>query len=242
MKSRVIRISILAILLICTYQLQALSLVEENPWSVGINFSSNYSYRTLSINSKDPLMEAWINSINNYEVASVGFNTGLHVRYKLRNSFSTESGISYANYSYQTRQELILLKYNPYGSDARVRYLYHFTYLEVPLRIVFTGSAPKNSFTFSCGIINQFGIEQYFYERVENDDKILDNQKFDLNKTNSYNISATLSAGYLFRKSKKLSYHIEPTYRHQLLNYNEGSDLKKYLFNYGLQIGAFYRL
>lgn len=242
LKSRVLRISILAVLLFFTSQLQALILTGENPWSVGINFSPNFCYRTIRSNSKDPFMESWINSLNNYEVNGSGFNTGIQVSYKIRNAIAVESGLSYANYSYQNRPFPVATVNYPDFRSTTARYFYHFTYFEIPLRIVYIGNAPKNSFTFSAGIINQFGLDQYTFERIESGNKIVEDNKFYGDKINSYNIASTISFGYLFRKSKKVSYHIEPTFRHQLLNYNEGSDLKKYLISLGFQFGVYYRL
>lgn len=242
LKSRVLRISIFAILLFCTTQLQAFSLAEENPWSVGINFSPNFCYRTIHSNSKDPFMESWINSLNDYEVNGSGFNTGIQISYKIRNAIAVESGLSYAHYSYQNRPfPVATMKYPDFRSTT-AQYFYHFTYFEIPLRIEYTGKAPKNSFTFSAGIINQFGLDQYTFERIESHNKLVEDNKFYGNKINSYNVATTISFGYLFRKSKKISYHIEPTFRHQLLNYNEGSDLKKHLISLGIQIGAYYKL
>lgn len=236
--------AIICCLILCSTEVQALS-KQENPWSVGIHFSPNYCYRKIHSTRTNADMRQLIYHYNSTEIASAGYNTGINLRYKFHNSFYYESGLTYSHYSFQTKPYPITSYSNPDGDNTKIRFIYHFKYLEIPLRVIYIGSSAKNNFSFSCGIINQFGIEQYNIERIEKDNKVLESNRskngYDFNP-NLYNISAMISAGYIFRKSKKISIHIEPSYRHQLLTYNKGSILKENLFNLGVQIGVYYRM
>ena len=65
-----------------------------------------------------------------------------------------------------------------------------------------------------------------------------------LNTTKVYtpiNLSPMVSVGVNYQLTPKINIMAEPTFRHQILKNNEYR-LTEYLFNYGLNVSAFYKL
>lgn len=232
---------ILAFLIVTNIQAHALTKQEENPWSVGLNFSPNYTYRTLADNENRYYSFTVVTRYS--EVASYGFNTGLTLRYKLPNSFSLESGLSYAYHSYRTIPYPYIYDNNPDNYKKQIRFIYNNNFIELPIRIIYTGKSSKNNLTFSAGFINQISFKNSTFLKSEEEntkiESFLNRSSYDIG---SGNISATMSVGYLFRKSKIISFHIEPSFRHQLFNNSQSYTDKRYLWSTGLQIGMYYKL
>lgn len=208
-------------------------------WSVGVNFSLDYSYRALHKNDSR-ISDSYIDFINEYEHPKIAYTTGINIQYHFNNKFSLASGVHYSQKNYGT-QDYTYSVYDTLGNLTKypASQTYRFKYLDIPLE--FRHFIGNNRFKFFYGVganLNillesgyEFRFDYFGYYRNVNTTK-------DLRRIN---FSPTLAIGVKYDSHSNLSVLLEPIVRYQLLT-NSTQAITERLYNVGLNLSLFYRL
>ncbi len=220
----------------------------------GVNISSDCCYRTLSQNDGSDVVLFITNSRNKREAAKMGYTAGFNICYNISGNFGIESGVQYTNKGYSSKTfdltfgDLIGPRYgfvyptNSSNLPAKVKFIYNYIYLDVPVRAVFNFWKGKLRYIASIGVAANILLKatQTTCFEFENGDQKhqTKDQPYDFK---TLNISPSISAGIEYSFSKKISLRVEPTFRYGLLQIIDAT-ITEYLWNTGLNITGYYVL
>lgn len=200
---------------------------DFHKWQFGVTFSPDYAYRTL-VNAKN---------ITSFDIGKLGYTTGINVNYNFSEMLGIEIGVQFSEKGYQTEEipkDLLII--NGLFSD-RIKYIYQYKYIDIPLKANFTFGENKLSYIAVAGIIPNFLIDAkaIYSERYGNGPlkKIRDTETPDFNK---FNVSTVIGAGIEYKISNEISLRAIPQFRFGLIKPHN----ILYLWNLGLEFGIFY--
>lgn len=246
-----------AALLIC---FATISLSAQEPSSaglrklqIGVNFSTDYCYRTVVNNYDNPDMDWNIKSRNDRETPKFGYTTGVNLTYNLNKTIGFEIGLQFSNKGYQT--ETFNLTFgdqidSPGGltniEDSELptlaKIIYSYQYLDVPLKANFSFGKRKLRFTTSAGIVTNFFINEITTGVFEyGDGSKKRNSTYGVMHFNTTNLSPMISVGIDYKISPKLNLKAEPTFRYGVLKISD-TPITEYLWNCGVNVGCYYSL
>jgi opacity protein-like surface antigen len=184
---------------------------QENDFhriQIGVNFSPDYCYRTLSGNNNGMRDEI--------EEARFGYTGGLVINFNLNKVFGIESGIQYSDKGFRTKKRDLHIDLIDGSYEWWQRDVYHFYYIEVPLKARFVIGEQKVRFLLVAGLSPGFLVRattttQYSYGRT----RTLPN---DAENYNRLNLFSTVGIGIDYKITPKSNIRIAPTYRYGLLN------------------------
>jgi len=208
---------------------------KENRISIGVNFSPNYSFRTLKYSDE---LNFSFESRDDFEEASFGFNTGVQIMYKLKSKLELESGAQFSRQTHKFVNVPIIggENHSEYMGTADSQNQYH--YLEIPLKMnyrfidrkffvhatlgmsvnIFIDSRTKNWFEYNDG-----SSEVVFGEpAIFNENKII------------FATMGGIMAGY--NLNEKWSLRIEPLFRYSLTPI-ANAPIEQFNYSIGGQIG-----
>jgi len=214
---------------------------QENAemFRIGLRFSPDLCYRTLSNNTSKDSVNAVINNRNEQEVLLLGFTTGLGFDFRFSKQFGIEAGIQYSDKGYRLKfEEHKALQPNDPFIPEKALYEYHFKYLEFPLGINYTRDGERLHFYASGGLISHFLLQA--------DEEV--NLIFPGGKTekrnqpspytfNRFMLSAQVSAGIALDIGKRIELRIDPVFRYGLLKIND-TLVTANLWSAGLQLAC----
>ena len=143
---------IISVLLRANDTLNIIPKSEFNRWSIGVNISPEYCFRTLINNSGSPIADIVIDSRNGYEQYKIGFSAGVVANYSISKKTSVEIGMSYSDKGYSTKKTELTFgdaidprfgftyPTSPVGNSTgtlAIKIFYNHIYLDVPLRALF---------------------------------------------------------------------------------------------------------
>lgn len=214
---------------------------QENAvrFRIGLRFSPDLCYRTLSNNTSKDSVNAVINSRNEQEALLLGFTTGFGFDYRFSEQFGFEAGIQYSDKGYRRKIESNnpLQPNDPFIPEKAV-YEYHFKYLEIPLGINYTGDGERVHFYASGGLISHFLLQA-----DEEVNLIFPGGKAEKRKQpspytfNRFMLSAQVSAGIALDIGKRIELRIDPVFRYGLLKIND-TLVTANLWSAGLQLAC----
>lgn len=202
--------------------------IKERKFFIGVNFSPDYCYRTITQNDNSISSEEWT-YIKNFEDSvykpTFGYTTGFNFYYQLKKRFSIETGIQYSRKGYQTIPFPTIYDIN-YDPARATNYVY-FSYLDVPLRANFTFLKSKIQIIASAGVVFNFLLQAHGKIVPETPTTMFQTQTHTSNYAyNKLNLSPAVSLGVKYDINNRLNVRAEPTFRYGLLN----TDSKSYAF------------
>jgi hypothetical protein len=215
---------------------------KPNRISIGLNFSPDYSYRTLKNVAGRPDGDLVIKVRNGDEAGKFGYTTGLNVCINLTKRTGFETGIQYSNKGYQTKTHDLVYPQPDPTLPAKAKYIYNYSYIDIPLKIKFVLGKNKIRFTTGAGLTVNFLVKEFqknIYE-YSNGTTVKKTQPstFDFNKIN---LSPTISAGLECKINDKMYLKAEPTLRYAVFK-NIDQPVTECLWSAGLNIGFYYSL
>lgn len=224
------------------------TLGQDSTWNrsgrffVGLNFSPDYNYRTLSKNSDDITEDQWNNAKHLEDsifVPKVAYTTGISFGYQINRRISVESGVRFANKGYKTIPILTVYDWN--SSPERATTIINFYYLDVPLRMNVTFFNRRIQAIASVGTDLNFLYKTTYVTIPETPTPSFPEQTHTSTyEYNRFNLSPTISIGVLYNVSNRFSVRLDPTFRYGLLNLDEASYKRTHLWNSGLNITFHY--
>ncbi len=213
----------------------------QSPWSFGVGFSPDFCFRTLSADGNSA---RWKSFRDDNEIIKLGYTAGFYVKKQLDLSFSLETGLAYSNKGYMRQMDLI------FGSDidpsginptvpSRFTGLYHFKYLDVPLKLNFLLSEWRRTrLHLSSGFVLNVFLEQknvteyteagQHHREVSYGEGLLAN--------GPVNISPFLGLGFDIKLSEMTRIQIEPMFRHAILPAHLDDGVETRLWTSGLNV------
>jgi hypothetical protein len=205
------------------------SISEDSNFSIGLNFSSNYSYRTL--NYQDNLQNL-VKSREELEHPSFGFNTGVSVQYLLLKKIEIELGIQFSRQTHMFKEVPIIDEMG--FADNQLRY----HYIEIPLRVNYRIVNKKFFYYISAGVsINKFlNDKSKIWLTYSNGDTEVLNSESGFLGFNKTVIGLVGSVGLGYHISEKLNLRLEPLFRYSLTPLTD-APIDQYNYSIGCQIG-----
>jgi hypothetical protein len=244
------KLSVIPLIFFVFLSFSAKSQTEEpksKKFSFGVNFSPDYSYR--SLHSNNPDYDFAMNQLNDWEVPAFGFTTGLSVRYLANEKFEFETGIQFSDktYNFDVNKEDYVTPNNglnqtddPAIPDRSVT-KNHFYYLGVPIKLNYYFLQKRIRMYVSAGVSTDFLLDDKsmsfmkfsdgteLYKNFEND--------YDYNKIS---LSGLAGFGAETKLSQRFGIRVEPVFRYSFTPLLD-EFLKVKLYSAGLNLELFYR-
>ncbi|NEN25549.1 PorT family protein [Cryomorpha ignava] len=212
------------------------SINEQSRFSVGVNFSPNFSYRTLSYPERlEPLVEAR----EKYEHPSLGFNTGIAARYLIIPNLEVELGLQFSSQTNMFKNDP-LSDPTGEGSPGVANYQLRFHYLEIPLRLNYRVIDKKFFGYITAGAT----LNQFLYDKsitritYSNGDKVaIASGITDFNKKT---IGLIGGVGVGYHINPRFNIRVEPLFRYSLTALAE-TPIDQNIYSIGCQMGLIMR-
>ncbi len=209
---------------------------------LGINYSPDYNYRTLTINNKTQGATQVKDIRNKTESPKFGYTTGLQITYILQPKWSLTTGLLYSNKGYI----LIEKPFGVFESDLlndkhnfATHFKHTFHYIDLPICISFRIGNNRMQLVASTGVINNIYIKEYVSITQINESSPDFRIHPLLSNHNKFNLSANISCGINYHLHSKIDVRLEPSFRYQLLKVIN-SDLSAHLWNFGMNTAILY--
>lgn len=220
----------------------------------GVNVSPDYCYRTLKNNDGSSTSSMIIDLLNKNEEPKIGYTAGLNICYNISKHLGFEVGAQYSNKGYAFKKSDLTFGdvidprygfvYNSNGSagPTKVKFLYNYIYLDVPVRAIFSFGEKRIHFVTSIGIttnilLNATQTSVLEYENGDTKHETNDQQY----NFKTLDISPTVSVGVDYKISNKINLRVEPTFRYGLLKIID-TPITAYLWSGGLNITCYYAI
>lgn len=219
--------------------------------SIGLNFSPDYSFRTLKLKNTD-IYEyyRYFESRNRSEKPKLGYTTGLNINFHLSKRFSVGTGLFFSDKGERIEAENILISSSstPDPTLANLNVNRHYYYLEVPVKLDFYLLTGKTKLYISGGLAGNFFLVQRSVAKID----YLDgrSEKHSGSQREGFatiNPSFIGGMGVSYDINQKLILRMEPTYRRSIKSIiSENNRYNRYisthLYSAGLNIGLNYKL
>ena len=197
---------------------------KSSKFSLGICQSFDLAYRFSFSDDKS----IWIKEISDTIESSILTNSSaIKFQYDLNKKITLRTGIVYAQKGYQYKSGSLV------GFDL---YKEHFSFIEVPVKVLYKFGQKKNIPYISIGTSAGYLIKSQAIYSLENSDKEV---RMDLTSVLSkFQINGILGLGMSFSLDQKWNLVSELNYSQALYSISTGP-LKKQLFTAGINIGLF---
>ena len=219
---------------------------KPKKFSFGVNFSPDYSYR--SLHSNNPDHDFAINQLNDWEVPAFGFTTGLSVRYLANEKFEFESGIQFSDKTYNfdvnkddyvSPNDGLNQPDDPAIPDRSVT-RNHFYYLGVPIKLNYYFIQKRIRMYLSAGVSTDFFLDDKSKSFMKFSDGTEIRETFE-NDYDYNKISLTGLAGFgaETKFSQRFGIRVEPVFRYSFTPL-VAAPMKGYLYSAGLNFVLYY--
>jgi hypothetical protein len=207
---------------------------------IGLNTSVNMMYRSLKNNNGSSLSNQLIHTRDENEIPKVGYTVGINVLFNLKSNMSVESGIQYANKGYQTKMlETVSFQPNDPLAPEKAKFIYHFHYLDIPLKFNYVFGNRKIRYISSIGVTGNIFLKETqtsIRDYADRTEKTPTSSGFEYERLN---ISPTISIGIDYKINNKMNFRIEPTFRYGVMKIID-APITAYLFSGGVNFGFYY--
>lgn len=224
---------------------QSTDTLRTRKFSIGINFSPDYSYRRLYLEDDE---FGFVEHRNETESPRFGFTTGLTASYHLNSRFALESGLQFSDKGdkYEASKEDFYYGDGFYIEDDPAipdnwKTISHYYYLGIPLKLNYYVLQKGVKLFFSAGfstdfyVGNQLKTTWEFSDRTERDTNKMETEDF-----NKVNITGLAGFGIEADISKRVRFRFEPIFRYSFTPIIDAT-MKGYLYSIGANVALFYR-
>lgn len=209
---------------------------------IGINYSPDYNYRTLTINHKTQGATQVKDIRNKTESPKFGYTAGLQIALTFHPKIALNIGLQYSNKGYKLKEKPHAISESDLLNEQHyiaTRFKYTFHYIDFPLSISYLLGKKRMQMVASTGVTANIFIKEYLsiFRNTESN-QIYINLPSHYNY-HKFNLSATISCGINYHLHSKIDVRLEPTFRYQLLKVIN-SDLSAHLWNFGMNTGLSY--
>ncbi len=214
---------------------------RENGLSIGLSFSPDYSFRTLTSDATSS-SNLIVESRDTSKKPCFGFTTGFNLAFILNRKWALEGGLQYSEKGENTNwHNYIWFPPGPNwpiaGSEAN-RYIY----IDVPIRINYYLYSKRFKLYVIGGVApNIFLTYKSTFTSLFSDNQKESSTSYSRDNFNGINLSLMAGLGASYDFSDRFYVKMEPTYR-RFLNSITNTPVKSFLFSFGLNTGIYYKL
>lgn len=235
----------------CSMLLSIAAIAQEAPaghqsdkpsrWHIGLNVSPQINYRMLRATSGDEVSKQITESRNEMDIPRIQYTAGVQLGYQLCKHITLNSGLQYGNWGGQTKfRDLTFGSPNP-TLPNKARTATNMQYLAVPLTANVTFGHQRLKFTAGAG----FSVNYLFSDKEIMILKFADGHTDRRSNTpdyyNKWNIAPQISAGVDYAFNNKVHLKLEPIFRFGMMK-TVDAPVKENLYNYGLNIAAYWKI
>jgi hypothetical protein len=230
--------------------LKTKSINNRRSFSIGVNISPDYCYRTIT-NSTNTAFGSYIfESRNAREIAKLGYTAGVDIMYTISKRLSIETGLQFSNKGYSNKYVELTFgdpidpRYGFTYSSGTVsqpvnfRFIYSYYYLDIPLRAIYSFGRNKIRFVTGLGITTNIFLIQKTIGVFDNGYEITSKST---NSVRRINFSPTISLGGDYKINSRFNLRAEPTFRYGFMK-TVDAPLGDHLWNAGFNISCYYSL
>ncbi len=208
-----------------------------------MNFSPNYSYRTL--NNSDEF--GYIGGLDvaireGLDDPSFGFNTGIAAQYSILENLEVELGVQFSRQTHIFK-DVSLIDFDSYDNIGKADNQFRYHYLEIPLRLNYRVINKKVFAYITAGV----SLNQYLYSESKSwitynngDEKVVisDLEIIDYNKM-VFGLIGGVGVGY--HLSERFNIRAEPLYRYSITPLAD-APIEQRNYSIGCQFGIYISL
>lgn len=239
------------LLLPCSMLLSFAAMAQDSPagtpsenssrWQIGVNISPQINYRLLRSTPGDQVSKQILESRNEIDIPRIQYTTGVQLGYLLNKRVTLNTGIQYSNWGGHTkRRDLIYMPPNPVLPQS-VATAANLHYLSVPLTANVTFGQKRLKFTAEAGLSAMY----LFRERNVFDQFYADGHTETKRDSRPYyrkfNVAPQLSAGVDYALNEHMHLKLTPVFKFAAIK-SYDSPVKENLYNFGLNIAAYWKL
>ncbi|WP_222166872.1 outer membrane beta-barrel protein [Edaphocola aurantiacus] len=239
------------LLLSCSMLLSVAAMAQEAPaghqsakpsrWQIGLNVSPQINYRLLRATPGDQGSAIAKDSRNQSEIPRPQYTAGVSLGYQLNEHISLNSGLQYSNWGGQTkRRDLIYAFPNP-ALPTQVSMLYNINYLILPATVNVTFGHKRLKFTAGAGLNAMYLLREQTRQSLFYASSETEIQTTNTSYYRKFNLAAQLSAGVDYALNEKVHLKLEPIFRFAVIK-SVNAPVKENLYNYGLNIGTYWKI
>lgn len=214
--------------------------------AIGLTFSPDYCYhvfKSASTSSQVVVREVW----NEEEIPKFGFTSGINVAFRISKTIALETGVLYAGKGYKTKEiDLASLNVNWQTNGpnfaTKIRFISHFHYIDIPIRINYYLFVQKLKFYITAGVSpNIFLGERGTSIITYRDGSVISSSGTSLADYKRINLVAFAGFGFSWDLTSNFYLKTEPLFRRSVTSINDAPS-NNYLYSPGLNTGIYYKL
>lgn len=204
--------------------------------SVGVCFSPDLSYRTLS----SPILyrqEKEQRDAN--ELPKLSFTAGIDLTYRLNSRLALSTGVFYSDRGYRTKKQTLNWVVSDHELPTEAYSKLHLQTLSLPLKLIYNLTVRKSKFYLTAGLSADFFVQPTIETFTRRGTTWYRERSIDNIEYSRFTSSVLIGAGMECRINESFSLKIEPLFRHGITPILPGLKSKEYLYTIGLNVGLF---
>lgn len=217
--------------------------IKERGFIIGVNFSPDYCYRTLTKQIDTLSNTSWkqIKHLHDsIEKAKFGYTFGINFGYQINKRICLETGLQYSNKGYKT------IPINSFDSFGKMTNIINYYYLDVPIKINYFFLKKRLQLLVSAGTT----LNLFLYSSIktitepETATSFKEKSYSSANNNNKFNFSPIFSAGIKYKIRNRMNLRVEPTFRYGIFDIRNDKSFYSsiHLWSIGLNIGCYIEL
>jgi hypothetical protein len=215
---------------------------ENSKWKLGINVSTDYSYRKLSSDSSSQVYKSYLDLRNAQDAGHFAYTAGVLIRRDIGKHLILESGLLFSDRSYIFKNLPVTSADQPDGTGALLDATFHFRMLSIPLKALWNIPVKNHAFFGSAGLEfqNLISNETVYLIKYSNGTSTKNKHSTNMSYYSKYTAGMTLSGGYSLKFGERYMFSAEPVYRIMLNPLESNHTFKTRLWTLGLNLGLYY--
>ena len=215
--------------------------VRVKRFAIGLNYSPDYSYRTL----KPTEQSKWIaDSRDTIEIPKYGYTAGLNFLFRLNKKLTLETGLQYSNKGEKTKTRTLgILDPNSPQSPTNtieVTFVYSYNYLDIPIKANYYLINQKFKLFLSGGISSNLFLSSTSKSTISfAPGNSSTNTSKSSTKYSSVNFALLAGFGIEHQLNSRFSLRLEPIYRRSIIPIID-APIRGYLYSAGMNFGFYY--
>ncbi len=215
---------------------QDIQLENNKKLALGLVFSPNYSFRTLS--TTDEAFQDFTSYRDETETSKIGYTSGLSFLISASKRITIETGILYSNKGEKTTNLGLIFQGPEPLAPISVKRVYNYYYAEIPAKINYKLTTGKASLFVSVGGSTNIFLQQTTKSIITYTDGSTQKNTSEGNDLSRIQFSGLASLGIDYAFNDGLKMRIEPIYRRALIPIID-APIKQYTYSIGCNFGVY---